>query len=216
MSKTNTDKAIKCLPVFYLIVILGAIGIAVFTHYEIKTPDRDLFNVTTLVLEISVGLIISWTVYIFSKKWKEENELVLNKQIERTQRRHDYAIKLIQFKISYASDVAPKSKIFKEIFLLDKDEQSGPINDEISTIEYTVDELDNVQNLVNLYSDDIDPEEMRLILGVSKFAQILRRDFNEDVRILAHDLELFETKCDNFFKKFPKKDWSGNQEEILD
>ncbi len=100
--------------------------------------------------------------------------------------------------------------------MLPKEEQGGQIHDEISTIEYTIDELQNIQNLTSLYSDDLDPDEIRLILGISKFAQILRLDLSEDVRILANDLASFEKKCDLFFQKFKRMDWSKNQEEALD
>jgi len=99
MKKTSTDRAIKRLPVFYVIIIIFALAIAIMLHAWIKSPEHDLLNVTTLVIEIAVGIIISWTVYIFSKKWKEENDASTKKIKEVT----DYLNTRLKGKERYAS-----------------------------------------------------------------------------------------------------------------
>lgn len=75
LDKTRTDKAIKRLPFMYFITIIFGIGSAVLVSGWIRIPERDLFNGTTLVLEGVIAIIISWTVYIFSKKWNHDNKI---------------------------------------------------------------------------------------------------------------------------------------------
>ena len=52
---------------------------ALYVNFIEFTPETDLLNVTTLVLEIAFGGMITWTVYILSKKWKIENEKISEK-----------------------------------------------------------------------------------------------------------------------------------------
>jgi len=76
VSKSRTDKAIKRLPISWIIVMFFTFIVASIVNFVWITPKTDLLNATTLVLEIGFATMITWTVYILSKKWNKENEKI--------------------------------------------------------------------------------------------------------------------------------------------
>lgn len=113
----NPERAIKDLRGFYLGVAAFFGALSVFVTMMIKTPERDLFNATALVLEIGFAIAITWTVYLYSKKWNLDNqrqqnqiaeliseikkienrqEKIIEAQESSRQRRHDWAINTVR------------------------------------------------------------------------------------------------------------------------
>ncbi|GKS67499.1 hypothetical protein YTPLAS73_10460 [Nitrosarchaeum sp.] len=75
LERTRTDKAIRRLPIMYAFTIVFGIGLALWAYDLIKTPEHDLLNASALVLEGVFAIIISWTVYVYSKKWNYDNRI---------------------------------------------------------------------------------------------------------------------------------------------
>lgn len=73
--EVNPDVAIKRLPVFYAGLIVFFTAVAIFVTNNIESPDNDLFNATALVIEVGFGIAITWTVYVYSKKWSKESKI---------------------------------------------------------------------------------------------------------------------------------------------
>lgn len=71
---SNTNRQIKYLPIFYIGITILFGGLVILVNNNIKDPSNDLFNTTTLVIEVGVGIAITWTVYVYSKRLHSESE----------------------------------------------------------------------------------------------------------------------------------------------
>lgn len=95
--KIDPDKAIKYLPLVYGGVIFSMIIIPLVFHflvfpifdsnYKINHSD-DVPNYDTLIIETAIGILITWTVYVYSKKQNKENQ----DQLEEIQQQIELAV----------------------------------------------------------------------------------------------------------------------------
>lgn len=73
--EVNPDLARKNLKILYpsaiLVCILFSLGIQ-----TLVPQSRDILNLTSIIIEITIGLLVTWTVFIYSKKWNVQNEKV--------------------------------------------------------------------------------------------------------------------------------------------
>lgn len=102
-----------------IVIIALAFGVG-YTIGNINDNSNEEMSIILSVITIGLAIAIFAFQNSQNEKIKElakNNEGILEEQIERTKRRHDYVTKLVQYKISYASDVAPRSEIFKKNFL---------------------------------------------------------------------------------------------------
>lgn len=106
--EVDPDKAIKLLPLFYAVVFVSAIIFALAVNEHIKSLGNDLFNATALVAEVGFGLAITWTVFVYSKKWKKQNDKAV-KDIENLTKNLQTLTKDVQ------SSVAEEKRIRDEI-----------------------------------------------------------------------------------------------------
>lgn len=99
----NPEKAIKLLPFFYLgfAIIFGLT--AHLVNITIKLPENDLSNATALVIEAGIGIAITWTVYLYSKRMHEENkkqqidlQKIIEEQEQFKKRRRNFSIQVIR------------------------------------------------------------------------------------------------------------------------
>ena len=237
LEKIRTDRAIKRLPLMYIITVIFGLAFSLLAYDIIKTPEHDLLNASALILEGVFGLIIAWTVYVYSKKWNNDNKIqqkqiaelileikaiesrqqnIIEEQMDKSKKRNEYVIKQIRYKISFASDIAVSAvQLRKCLSIQNVEERTREIEEAIENLPYAIDELKNIQDLTNLYADDIEPEDIRMILSVAKYGQILSKFIHEEPEYLANVLENFENKCKVFFTKFSFVDWVSNQ-EVLD
>lgn len=91
----NPDRAIKDLRGFYFALSIVFSLLALLVTMMVKTPERDLFNATALVLEVGFAIAITWTVYLYSKKWKVQNDNAM-KAIENVAKKLEELTKDIQ------------------------------------------------------------------------------------------------------------------------
>lgn len=69
----DPNKSIRKLRIIYAVSITIAVGITISLSFIINTGN-DLPNITTLVLEVTIAIIITWTVFVYTKKWDYENK----------------------------------------------------------------------------------------------------------------------------------------------
>lgn len=142
MAETNPDKAIKRLPAFYAFVGILAIAFVFWLSDNGLNVENDLFNASALVLEGAIGLMIAWTVYVYSKKWKVENEKVTDD------------IKKITEDLNYLSKdikkiVSEESQIRKEIVFDLSYHLNSKLDTTIITLKHTLIMFENWKNKKN-------------------------------------------------------------------
>jgi len=142
MVETNPDKAIKRLPVFYAFVGLLAVGFVIWLSENILNIKNDLFNASALVLEGAIGLMIAWTVYVYSKKWKVENDKVTEdiKKITEDLNHLTNDIKKI---------VSEESQIRKEIIFDLSYHLNSKLDITIRTLKHSLEMFENWKNKKN-------------------------------------------------------------------
>ena len=213
-------KIINKIGLVVLLVIFGIV-ITIFAinnmfNTSLRDTNGDISNWTTLIVEIGIGIIIGLTIFIYSDGEQKKTKYILEEQVKKSKKRNEYVIKQIRYKFSFASDISPTAKELRECFSIeDEEERINKIEDVVHNLPYAIDELKIVQNLMSLYADDIEPDDIKLILRVAQNAQILSRFLNKEPEYLANCIENFEKSCKTFFKKFPHMDWSSNQSESL-
>lgn len=184
---------------------------------SIKDDNDDISNWVTLIVEIGLGVIFGLSVFIYSNKEQKKTKKILEDQLDKSKKRNEYVMKQIRYKLSFASDISPTAQNLEDAILIEnEDDREYAIHEELHNLPYAIDELNNVQNLTNLYADDIEPEDIKLILNVAKTAQNMSRFLENEPDTLRNVLETFEKHGAIFFEKYPPINWSENQEEALD
>ncbi|MBI3841783.1 MAG: hypothetical protein HY295_01345 [Thaumarchaeota archaeon] len=136
--EVNPDKEKKFLKILYPGVIAICVIIALLV--QITVPQKnDIFNLTSLVIEISIGLLVTWTVFIYSKKWNKQNEKVTEDIKNLTEN-----LNIITEEVR--KTVIEESAIRKEIVYDISYHLNGHLKTIIQTLEHSLQMYDNCKN----------------------------------------------------------------------
>lgn len=75
LAKVEPSNAIQKLRIVYVVIILATTGIVIPLSVVITEDSKDLPNIATLIIEVAIGVIITWTVFVYSRKWDKENKI---------------------------------------------------------------------------------------------------------------------------------------------
>ena len=179
LEKTRTDRAIKRLPFMYFITIILGIGFAIAVSSWIQIPERDLFNGTTLVLEGVIAIIISWTVYIFSKKWNYDNKI----QQKQTTKLISEIKKLEQQQQSFLTTEKERINRWKH-------EWGSLILTELKTVNRMYSILEDW--LIDYWKNPTDEQRKNLPLAAKRNVDIVKYHFKNISKYVPHIEEHFD------------------------
>jgi len=182
----NPEKAIKLLPFFYIAfaIIFGLS--AHLVNITIKLPENDLANATALVIEAGIGIAITWTVYLYSKRMHEENkkqqinlQKIIEEQEQFKKRRHDFSIHTIRSylpEIQHFIDELEKKKL-ELIANVDDDAFLDSLSASRKYLNIAI------QNIWFHVSNSLDVIEPNNIENLRDFIQIMREYLEYDLGI---------------------------------
>ena len=124
---------------FYVGAILIIASIATIVYSIIDNTKHDIYTGSALTVEIGIGIVISWIVFIYSKKWDKENKKVTADIKVLTEN-------LKQITEDVRKTVIEESNIRKEIVFDISYHLNGHLKTVIMTLEHSLKMYENCKN----------------------------------------------------------------------
>src|SRR6185312_1242570 len=203
-----------------LSILIILIVIRVYFVVTIQDADKDIRNWVSLVIEAGIGIFISVMVLHYDKSQQRKSKAqqdkisellgkidnIITTQNQDIKKRHDFAIGQIRQNLSFCKDMMPTRESLlnynpeKEVV---KDDEPVPITP-YDELYYSNESLRDVSEIVNLYSDVLDPVDATQIRKIADYTRYFSKPYDHvDVKLL-NLVDGLHKRLDIFFEKFPR------------